>query len=177
MSPRAAARLESLGFTQLFDYVDGKMDWFANDLPAEGELPDAPYLGQIARRDVPTCRLGDGIGSVREQVHARGWDRCVVVDENGLALGLLESETLAEQADGDASAEAVMTPGPTTFRPNVPVAEIVHAMHENELDGVLVTTSGGKLVGYVSREDAQQAIRDSGRAEADGSREHGASRR
>jgi hypothetical protein len=29
MSPRAASRLESLGFTQVNDYVAGKADWVA----------------------------------------------------------------------------------------------------------------------------------------------------
>jgi rhodanese-related sulfurtransferase len=29
MSPRAASRLESLGFTEVYDYIDGKLDWMA----------------------------------------------------------------------------------------------------------------------------------------------------
>ncbi len=29
MSPRAAARLETLGFTKVYDYVGGKTDWLA----------------------------------------------------------------------------------------------------------------------------------------------------
>jgi rhodanese-related sulfurtransferase len=37
MSPRAACRLELLGFTQVYDYVAGKADWLAHGLPTEGE--------------------------------------------------------------------------------------------------------------------------------------------
>ncbi|MDP9404293.1 MAG: rhodanese-like domain-containing protein [Actinomycetota bacterium] len=33
MSPRAAWRLEHLGFAQVYDYVAGKVDWMAAGLP------------------------------------------------------------------------------------------------------------------------------------------------
>ncbi len=36
MSPRAASRLESLGFREAYDYAAGKADWFAAGLPMEG---------------------------------------------------------------------------------------------------------------------------------------------
>jgi len=32
MSPRAASRLESLGFRDVYDYAAGKADWFAAGL-------------------------------------------------------------------------------------------------------------------------------------------------
>ena len=38
MSPRAACRLETLGFASVDDYVGGKEDWLAHELPTEGEL-------------------------------------------------------------------------------------------------------------------------------------------
>ena len=37
MSPRAACRLETLGFSEVYDYVAGKADWLARGLPREGE--------------------------------------------------------------------------------------------------------------------------------------------
>jgi rhodanese-related sulfurtransferase len=37
MSPRAAAQLETLGFTKVFDYEAGKADWFAAGLPREDD--------------------------------------------------------------------------------------------------------------------------------------------
>ena len=46
MSPRAAWRLESLGFTAVYDYVAGKADWFARGLPRAGRLAEEPTVGQ-----------------------------------------------------------------------------------------------------------------------------------
>ena len=39
MSPRAACRLETLGFDPsfVFDYVEGKAGWLAHGLPREGD--------------------------------------------------------------------------------------------------------------------------------------------
>jgi len=62
MSPRAACRLETLGFEQVFDYVEGKADWLARGLPAEGEQADEGRAGHLARRDVATCRLSGAHG-------------------------------------------------------------------------------------------------------------------
>jgi rhodanese-related sulfurtransferase len=48
LSPRAAWRLESLGFANVCDYVAGKEDWLAYGLPIEGELAEAVTVGQLA---------------------------------------------------------------------------------------------------------------------------------
>ena len=55
MSARAAWRLESLGFTKVYDYVGGKSDWIAAGLPVEGELANVPRAINVVKRDVPTC--------------------------------------------------------------------------------------------------------------------------
>jgi hypothetical protein len=55
MSPRAAWRLEGLGFEEVYDYTAGKADWFASGLPKEGTLASVPTIGGAARQDVPTC--------------------------------------------------------------------------------------------------------------------------
>ena len=57
MSARAAWRLESLGFTHVYRYTAGKMDWRASGLPIEGQFADEPCAKDIARRDVPTFLL------------------------------------------------------------------------------------------------------------------------
>src|SRR5919201_1482529 len=36
MCPRAASRLESIGFEQVYDYVAGKADWGSAGLPLDG---------------------------------------------------------------------------------------------------------------------------------------------
>jgi hypothetical protein len=60
MSPRAAWRLEGLGFEMVYDYVPGKADWFASGLPKEGRLALVPTIGDAARREVPTCAVPGG---------------------------------------------------------------------------------------------------------------------
>jgi hypothetical protein len=80
---------QTLGFLQVYRYRAGKADWAAAGLPREGELANVPRVGDAARSDVPTCRAHEPIGSVRERVLSSGWDRCVVVDEATVALGLL----------------------------------------------------------------------------------------
>ena len=50
MSPRAAWRLESLGFGEVYDYVDGKVDWMAAGLATEGTASRHPRAGDLARK-------------------------------------------------------------------------------------------------------------------------------
>ncbi len=59
MSPRAAWRLESLGFRDVYDYVAGKLDWMAAGLRTEGTNAAHPRAGQVSRKDAPTAQLGD----------------------------------------------------------------------------------------------------------------------
>lgn len=68
MSPRAACRLETLGFSEVYDYVAGKADWLARNLPTEGEQADAMTAGRVARDDIVTCTLEDTVGEVRERI-------------------------------------------------------------------------------------------------------------
>ena len=154
MSPRAAWRLEGLGFTRVFDYVPGKADWFASGLPREGKLASVPTIGEAARRDVPTCAPAEKVGAVRQRVRKVGWDRCVVVSKERVVLGLLRKEELA--TDPQVSAEEAMRNGPATFRPNEPVGKIARGMRERGATAVLVTTSDGRLVGLFYREDAER---------------------
>ena len=93
MSPRAAWRLEGLGFESVYDYVPGKADWFASGLPREGRLASAPTIGEAARRDVPTCAPAEKVGAVRERVQRAGWDRCVVVNMERVVLGPLRESS------------------------------------------------------------------------------------
>ena len=74
MSPRAASRLESIGFEDVYDYVAGKADWGSAGLPLEGENGNKTRAGAHIRTDVPTCRPGDRLQAVCEQLDASGWD-------------------------------------------------------------------------------------------------------
>jgi Mg/Co/Ni transporter MgtE len=106
----------------------------------------------VARHDVPTCRLDEPIGEVRERARAAGWDACVVVNDQRVVFGLLRAGEL--QRGQDQPVEQVMRPGPTTFRPHVPIEELAHHMIHHDLPSSPVTTSDGRLVGLLRREDA-----------------------
>jgi CBS domain-containing protein len=154
MSPRAAWRLEGLGFEWVFDYVPGKADWFASGLPMEGKMASVPVIGDAARRDVPTCAPTEKISVVREHVRKAGWDRCVVVNKEHVVLGLLREKELA--SDPEAPVEEVMRNGPATFRPNEPIGKMMKGMQARGASAVLVTTSDGRLMGLLYREDAER---------------------
>ena len=156
MSPRAAWRLESIGFTQVYDYVAGKADWGSFGLPLEGTK--GARAGEHVRADVPTCRLEERLQDVRHQVSAAGWDTCIVVNEHRVVLGRLGRKALAMEED--VAVEAVMTAGPSTVRPSITLAAIVERMRNQNLTNLPVTTSDGRLVGLLRLEDAESAIRD-----------------
>ena len=156
MSPRAAWRLESLGFGDVSDYVDGKVDWMAAGLPTEGTNAQRPRAGDIARKDVPTCSLTDRLGDVKARATAQGWDAAVVVNEERVVFGLLRSKEL--EGDPEQLIEKAMRPGPSTYRPYVSLHEMLHAMVDHKLVNAPVTTSDGRLVGLLLQKDVAAAL-------------------
>ncbi len=167
MSPRAACRLESLGFTQVYDYTTGLADWTSNGLPTEGKkvgvsregvvCRDALRVRDAVRSDVATCRLEDTLGSVTERLKSAGQRQCVVTSEEGVVLGRLRGQAL--EGDPDATAEAAMESGPSTIRPDVSLAEFTKHMSAKQVGSVLVTASTGHLIGVLFRTDAEEKLR------------------
>jgi CBS domain-containing protein len=157
MAPRAAARLESLGFDNVFEYKPGKLDWMAAGLPTEGENARKPRAGTVARRDAPLCELHERLGDVADRVAGIGWNVAVVVDPQRVVLGLLRAAELAK--DPELSIEQAMRPGPSTFRPYVSIKEMADYMTQHKLESSPITTLDGKLVGVLFRDDA---VREAG---------------
>jgi CBS domain-containing protein len=155
MSPRAAWRLESLGFTEVYDYTAGKLDWMAAGLPTEGTNAAHPRAGDVSRKDVPTVRLDDRLGDVRDRVRGVGWDAAVVINAERVVLGLLRSKELDK--DPNLRIEQAMRPGPSTFRPYVSIKEMAESMAAHKLESSPVTTSDGRLVGLLLQKDAIRA--------------------
>lgn len=155
MSPRAAARLETLGFSLVYDYVDGKADWYAHGLAMAGTVAADSRAGALARRDVPTCGLAEAVGAVWTRVQPTGWAVCAVVNDAGGLLGLLREATW--QADPALTAEQVMEPGPSTFRPDANLEAPLRYMHRHQVDSVPITTATGRMVGLLRRDDAEPA--------------------
>ena len=155
MAPRAAARLESLGFDQVYEYKPGKIDWMAAGLPTEGTNAARPRAGTVARRDVPLAELHERLGDVADRVAGIGWHEVVVVNDRRVVLGLLRAAELAK--DPELTIEQAMRPGSSTFRPYVAIQEMADYMTRHKLDSSPITTLDGRLVGLLFREDAVRA--------------------
>ena len=74
MSPRAAARLETLGFTKVYDYEAGKSDWLAASLPSAGRSAGEPSAADAVQGDDIACHTGEPLGDVAKRVRAAGKD-------------------------------------------------------------------------------------------------------
>jgi Mg/Co/Ni transporter MgtE len=138
--------------------VDGKLDWLATGLPTEGTNTERPRAGDLARRDVPTCRVDEPFAEVRDRVRAAGWDACVVANEERVVFGLLRESEL--DADSDGPVQNAMRRGPSTFRPHVPVEEMAHFMQQHDLASSPITSSDGRLISLLRSDDAIRAAHE-----------------
>jgi len=155
MSPRAACRLEALGFSRVYDYVDGIADWKAAGLPLEGTKDQPPRVTDATRTEMPTCRPDATVGQVRS-VLADEWDVCVVVDCDAVVVGRLRRSPLG--TDDQARVEEVMEPGPETVRPDSLLEPLVDRLSQRDIPHVLVTTPQGELFGLLVRDEAQRLL-------------------
>jgi CBS domain-containing protein len=153
MSPRAACRLATLGFEQVFDYMPGKVDWLARGLPVEGDKASEPRALDFAREDVITCELSDSISSVRERVAESAYGFAFVLAD-GVLMGRLRKAAL--EGSPDARAEAMMEPGPSTSRPDTPPGELLDKLQQADLTTAVLTDPEGRLLGVVRRADLER---------------------
>jgi hypothetical protein len=149
MSPRAAWRLDELGFTAVYDYPGGKQDWFAAGLSAEGGRPDDDRIASHAH-DVVTCALGEPVADILPRIDQSEWEFAVAVTPTNVVLGRVRRSDAEAAADG-AIVRDVVHEGPSTFRPNVSVREMATYMGQHDLSSAIVTTSQGVLIGVVGR--------------------------
>lgn len=163
MSPRAAWRLESLGFGDVYHYAPGKAGWMGAGLPIEGSARQLAKLGSLARSDVPTCSPGQAVEDVRGRLNESSWNTCFVLNEQRIVLGRVYDSQL-DVEDGT-RIETVMDPGPVTFRPDVPALEMLERMRDEDLETAPVTSSDGTLIGLVLREDVERAVEQSAAGE------------
>jgi CBS domain-containing protein len=139
MSPRAAWRLERLGF-QAYDYAAGKVDWLAAGRRTIRAEPGPRRALDAADRDPITCSPDTSaatlpVGSV------------IVVNEHGIVLGRVR----AGDRRTDQPAEAIMEPGPATVRAHEPLDELLARMARRHVEEIIVTTPEGRLLGVVHR--------------------------
>ena len=138
MSPRAAWRLERLGF-DVHDYAAGKVDWIASGMPSVRADPSGRRALDGADRNPPTCRPGDNVEAVEGAL--------IVVNDRGIVLGRVQPGDYPR----DATAEDVMEPGPTTVRAHEPLDALLGQMELRRVHEIIVTTPEGRLLGLVRR--------------------------
>jgi len=106
------------------------------------------------RTDAPTCGPDDRLQDVRARLG--NWDTCFVLDAGRVLLGRLGRAALA--GDDDISAEEAMTDGPSTIRPSARLDWSLARMEKNDLVNLPVTSSDGRFLGLLLREDAERAL-------------------
>jgi Mg/Co/Ni transporter MgtE len=156
MSPRAACRLEALGFSEVYDYTAGKADWLARALPAEGEKAGERRAHHLAVNDVVTCALGERVTAVADRVAASRYRFAFVVSPGRVLLGRLRRVSL--EAGGEARAEDVMEPGPSTIRADSVLEPLLERMRQGDLTSLPVTDPEGRLFGVLRRDDLEAAL-------------------
>jgi len=155
LSPRAACRLESFGFTDVYDYVNGKVDWLAHNLEVEGDEADRPTAGSVMRDDVVRSAPTDRASDVRELIERSPYPFALVTSEDGTVLGRVPRSALdanPEERVGD-----IAEPGPKTFRPHVSADKVAGVLADKELRWAIITTPEGRVLGVASREDLERA--------------------
>jgi CBS domain-containing protein len=149
MSPRAAWRLEEAGFGPVYDYMAGKADWLAADLPFEGT---ARLVGMFTRRGVATVAEGTPVAEAQGLLEAQGFGPVLVVNGAGVVMGAAYRDKLAA-ASREAAVGTVMRFGVSTVRPSEDAAALAHRMGHRKVTRVVVTRSDGTLVGLFFAED------------------------
>lgn len=141
-----------MGFADVYDFTDGKLEWIANGLPTEGKGPHYAVAGEVATRD---NLLVGGLDETTDALATKMRDDqiyCVIVNDQDIVQGRVRKKALVVGA----MASEVMEPGPTTVRPSEPAKPLLERMNKRNVPAMLVTTSKGKLVGLAKREDLER---------------------
>jgi hypothetical protein len=153
MSARAASRLEGLGFVKGVPLRRWESRLARRRLPSEAAEADQPVAGDVARRDVRTCRLGERPSDVIERTRAASFGECVVVNDKLVVLGVLASDALDRRRDG--SVEELMGSSPPTVRATLSLEDTRKHLGTGKRTAasILLTTADGELIGLVRRDD------------------------
>jgi len=145
LSARAAWRLESMGFQEVYRYTPGKEDWIASGYETEGANADRPRLSQYLKTNVQTCLLRDRMQEVQNRRGSN--DICIVLNDRNIVMGIIEGESW--NANPLWRASEAMNPAPRTFRPDGDPKGIVKELRKVELGNAIVTSSDGELLGVL----------------------------
>jgi rhodanese-related sulfurtransferase len=146
LSARAAWRLESMGFQEVYRYTPGKADWLAAGWETEGTQAKKARIRQMIQKDVPTCLLRERLEDVKSR-RRPNQDLCVVVNDRNIVLGVIQGETW--DANPLARVVDVMQPGPRTIRPDLDPKDAQKILRNYDAPSAIVTTSDGELLGII----------------------------
>src|SRR6266568_2681632 len=89
LSARAAWRLESMGFQEVYRYTPGKADWLAAGWETEGAEAKKTRIRQMINKGVPTCSLRERLEDVKSR-RRQNQDMCIVVNDKNIVLGVIQ---------------------------------------------------------------------------------------
>ena len=150
MSPRAAVRLEQLGF-DAYDYALSKVDWMAHALPMQGTAAARPTARSFLREDLATCALNDHAGEIKWRIADSPYGFAIVLADR-VVLGRIRRSALNDAA-AEARAEELMEPGPSTARPHIEAGELARSLQQSGASSMIITTPEGELLGIVRAAD------------------------
>jgi rhodanese-related sulfurtransferase len=146
LSARAAWRLETMGFQEVYRYTPGKADWLAAGWETEGTQAKKVRIRQMIHKDVPTCALRERLEDVKSR-RRPNYDLCVVVNDRNIVLGVIQGE--AWDANPLSRVSEVMQPGPRTIRPDLEPKDAQRILRNYDSSSAIVTTSDGELLGVI----------------------------
>src|SRR5581483_2926378 len=146
LSARAAWRLESMGFQEVYRYTPGKADWLAAGWETEGTEAKKPRIRAMIHKDVPTCSLRERLEDVKSR-RRQNQDLCIVVNDRNIVLGVIEGE--AWDANSQSRVSDIMLPGPRTIRPDLEPKDAQKVLRNYDGPSAIVTTSDGELLGII----------------------------
>lgn len=144
------------------------------------ETPHSPHgqtVQEIMTTQIPMVSQDENLASLIDQFAQNDTHRLVVVDGTGRAIGLLsDSDVVArvqparrknildafrqigKPALGTETASDLMSPGPLTAPPNLPVVEAIRMMLAASRKWLVVIDENGKPLGLVDRQILLEAV-------------------
>jgi CBS domain-containing protein len=101
---------------------------------------------------VITATLDERIADVRPRIADSPYGFGLVVHDGEVVLGRLRTSAMKD-AEDDARAGDVMSPGPSTVRADTDADELARKLDAKDLKTALVTNPEGRLIGVVLRKD------------------------
>ena len=188
----AAAKMVKAGLKRM-PVVDnsGKLAGMLSRLDILKQVADAPSnvppshfpagavrtVGDVMRTDIPAVRLDENLASIVEKFVTGDTHRLVVINEDGLAVGLIANSDVVARVQpehrggildafrnigkppaGKETAADIMSPGVTTILPATSIVEAAQKMLAESRKWLVVINEMGLPVGLIDRQTLLEAL-------------------